>query len=71
MAFFVVLVMLIAVATPAHAYVDAGSGSYMLQMSLAGLLGVVFSIKLTWQRIMAFAFERLSRRPRSHNHEAA
>ncbi len=55
MVYLIAIVLLIVFSAPAHAYVDPGSGSYMLQMSLAGLLAVVFSIKLAWQRIREFA----------------
>ena len=55
MAYLVAVVLLIAVSRPAHAYIDPGSGSYMLQMTMAGILAVVFSIKLSWQRLKAFA----------------
>ena len=48
------VVLLIGVTLPAHAYVDAGSGSYMLQMSLAGVLAAIFSLKLGWQRFKAY-----------------
>lgn len=47
----IVLVLLVVTIAPAHAYVDAGSGSYMLQLSLAGIMGLIFSIKLAWQRL--------------------
>jgi cytochrome c oxidase assembly factor CtaG len=53
--------LLIALTSPAHAYVDAGSGSYMIQMSLASVLAVVFSVKLAWQRFRASAIELFSR----------
>ncbi len=35
----------------AQAYIDPSSGSYFFQFILAGLLGVVFSIKMFWRRI--------------------
>ena len=38
----------------AYAYIDPGSGSYMLQILLAALLGAVFFIKSTWHRIKDF-----------------
>jgi hypothetical protein len=53
MVYLAVFVLLIVVSAPAHAYIDAGSGSYMLQMSLAGILAVVYVIKLSWLRIKA------------------
>ena len=31
---------------PAHAYIDPGSGSYMLQLTLAGILAAAFCVKM-------------------------
>jgi len=36
---------------PAHAYLDPGSGSYALQVGIAGLLGALFSLKMFWRRL--------------------
>lgn len=49
----------IAIATPAdaYAYLDPGTGSLMLQMAAAGLLGGLFTIKTYWFRIKAW-FQR-------------
>jgi len=33
-----------------HAYLDMGSGSYMIQIFLAGLLGALFILKSYWKR---------------------
>lgn len=38
----------------AHAYIDPGSGSFFVQMLLAGLLGAGMAIKAYWGRIKAF-----------------
>ncbi len=54
MVYLVILAVLIGTVTPAHAYIDAGSGSYVLQMLMAGLLGLAFTIKLSWQRLKTF-----------------
>ena len=53
MKYLVILALLIATVAPAHAYIDGGSGSYMVQMAMAGVLALVFSIKLSWQRLKA------------------
>lgn len=37
-----------------EAYLDPGTGSFMLQMLGAAILGGVFSIKIFWQRIVNF-----------------
>ena len=52
------LMLLVIISTPAHAYVDAGSGSYMLQMALAGIMALMFTAKLYWQRIISFVSRR-------------
>jgi hypothetical protein len=35
-------------------YVDPGSGSYIIQVIVAALLGAAFWIKMSWQRVKAF-----------------
>lgn len=37
-----------------YAYIDPGTGSYLLQLMLAGLLGLAFTIKIFWQKIKMF-----------------
>jgi len=51
MKYLVVCAFLLAAVAPAHAYIDAGSGSYVLQMAMAGVLALAFTVKLAWQRI--------------------
>lgn len=43
----------------AWAYLDPGTGSYMLQVAAAGLLASMFTIKLYWQRVKVW-FRALS-----------
>ena len=51
----IVAALLIIVMTgAAHAYVDPGTGSYLLQILIAGLLGAAFALKLYWTRIKSF-----------------
>ncbi len=38
----------------AYAYLDPGTGSMMLQMLVAGLLGLAFTLKTYWQRIISY-----------------
>ena len=35
----------------AHAYIDAGTGSYLFQLLLASLFAGAFVVRLYWQRI--------------------
>lgn len=57
MIYFVIVALLIATSAPAYAYIDPASGSYVLQMAMASLMALVFSIKLCWQRIKFFAIK--------------
>ncbi len=38
----------------AFAYLDPGTGSYILQMLIAGILGAFFMIKIFWNKIKFF-----------------
>jgi hypothetical protein len=42
----------------AHTYLDPGSGSYLLQLLIAGLLGAAFALRMFWGRIKGF-FSRI------------
>ncbi len=42
----------------AHAYIDPSTGSYLLQILLAGLLGALFTLKIFWRNFKGF-FGRL------------
>ena len=60
MKYLVIVALLLGVVVPAHAYIDAGSGSYAIQMAMAGILAVVFTIKLAWQRLKSSAAKLFS-----------
>ncbi len=40
-------------AAPAHAYMDPGTGSMLLQIILGGLAGLAVAGKLFWHRILS------------------
>jgi hypothetical protein len=46
--------LFIAFSGTAHAYVDAGTGSYFLQMAIGGLVGGMFTLKVFWGNIRRF-----------------
>ncbi|MFQ5526267.1 MAG: hypothetical protein ACE5GX_08395 [Thermoanaerobaculia bacterium] len=61
------LVLLAFSSTPsAHAYIDPATGSYVLQILVAGFLGAMFALKLFWHRIVLF-FQGLFSRSRAGN----
>lgn len=49
----------------AQAYLDPGTGSYVLQMIIAGVLGAAFAIKMSWFRIRRFFTSLFSRNDRN------
>jgi hypothetical protein len=51
-----------ALTAPARAYLDPGSGSYLLQILLAGVVAALFTVKLFWLRIVTFVTSHLGRR---------
>ena len=49
-----VAVPLAGFASAAHAYLDPGTGTILVQSLLAGIAGAVAVVSLYWQRIKAF-----------------
>lgn len=45
------LVQALIVTNEAHAYLDAGTGSYMIQLVLASVAAGMFTIKYYWRKI--------------------
>jgi hypothetical protein len=56
---------LLLTATDARAYLDPGTGSYILQMIVAGLLGAAFAVRMFWARIKRFFAGVFSRSDRN------
>ncbi len=61
----VLVLSLLAIPVDSHAYLDPGTGSYVLQMIIAGLLGAAFAIKMSWFRIKRFLSGLFSRNDRN------
>lgn len=59
-----VLFVMLFLAFPSYAYsyLDPGTGSYILQMILAALLGATFTIKNFWMRIKSYFINFLSKK---------
>jgi hypothetical protein len=47
---------------PAHAYIDPGTGSYLLQLLIGGLFAAAFTLKAFWGRIRTY-LARVFRKP--------
>lgn len=46
-------------AVPILAYLDPGAGSYLLQLLMAGFLGLMFSVKVYWKSLTGMWSRRL------------
>lgn len=57
---YAVLLALCCVPSPAEAYLDPGTGSYVFQVLIGVLAGAVFGIKNYWVQIKAF-FQRFKK----------
>ncbi len=51
---FAVLFSLLFFSQNALAYLDPGTGSYILQITLAVLFGALFMVKAFWEKVKAF-----------------
>lgn len=61
----IAVITLLLLPRDAHAYLDPGTGSYVLQMIIAGVLGAAFAIKMSWFRIRRFFTGLFSRNDRN------
>ena len=50
----ILVLMMLLCAVPAHAYLDPGTGSMILQVILGGVAADTVAMKLYWQRIKGF-----------------
>ena len=51
---YMATILLLVLTIDAHAYLDPGTGSLILQVILGGIAGAAVAIKLFWHRILAF-----------------
>ena len=48
---------------PSCAYIDPGTGSFMIQLLIGGLLGSLFVVKMFWRQITGFVRGLFGRKP--------
>jgi len=51
---FLALLFLLALERSAFAYLDPGTGSYVFQIIIAGIVGSLFAVKMFWKRFIGF-----------------
>jgi hypothetical protein len=54
--------LLFSVAGEAEAYLDPGTGSYILQILIASLLAAGFTLKIFWRQVKFFVVNLFSRK---------
>jgi len=54
---------------PASAYLDPGTGSFILQAIIAGLMATLFTIKLYWYRLKSFVLRLAGKNVDSDEHK--
>jgi hypothetical protein len=47
----------------AFAYIDPGSGSYVLQILIASILGILTLMKIYWSKLKTFFISLLAKKP--------
>lgn len=63
----VLIFSLLIVPAEAHAYLDPGTGSLILQAILAGIFSALFFIKMFWRRIKLFFSNLFSGKSKDHD----
>jgi len=62
-----VLFVALSYSRPAFAYLDPGTGSLILQMLIAGIIGAMYTIKLYWYRLKIFVTQLFGIETESEN----
>lgn len=65
--FFVVLFLDFILIKNCYAYIDPGTGSYILQVIAGVFLGGLFFIKITWTKIARFFKKNINLKKRKNN----
>lgn len=52
--FITILILFLMLNSKAHAYIDPGIGSVILQAIIGGIAATIFTIKIYWQKIKDF-----------------
>jgi len=55
----------------AYAYLDPGTGSMLIQMTIAGIMGALFTLKMYWQRIKHLIISRFAKPTETSTSETA
>lgn len=59
---FLAVLILFILPVPAHAYLDPGTGSYLLQILAAAFFGSLYAITTWWKQIKEFIITKILRK---------
>jgi len=65
----IVQFILLCISDNAYAYLDPGTGSYIVQLIIAALCGGFFAIKMFWKNIVAFFSKLFSKKVKEESDE--
>jgi len=57
----IIVILLFLIPVNAYAYLDPGTGSFIIQLIIAAIAGVSFSAKIYWNKIKTMFFHLLSK----------
>ncbi len=63
------VILILCSVSKAHAYIDPGTGSYITQVMIGGLLGAAFALKVYWKKVRAYFSKLFSKRTKSDKYE--
>lgn len=67
--FVVLAVFYLALTREAYAYLDPGTGSYIIQLIIAALLGGLFALKIFWNKVKYFFVSLFSKKKKDEKNE--
>lgn len=57
---YLIMIFILAIPVNAQAYIDPGSGSFLIQMLFASIVGGLFTIKMYFQRIKVYVKKKFN-----------
>jgi hypothetical protein len=64
-----IIILILCSVSKAHAYIDPGTGSYIIQVMIGGLLGAAFALKVYWKKVKAYFSNLFSKRTKNDKYE--
>ena len=66
---FITLILFLWSIKDAYAYIDPGTGSYIIQVIIGGVLGAAFALKVYWKKVKFYFSNLLSKQTKNDKHE--